>query len=66
MKRPTDLALRLTHFLGQYLPAQRSVSPNTVKSYRDTFVLLLRYCELAHCPGQPTARITPPPGIARL
>jgi site-specific recombinase XerD len=45
MKKPTDLALRLTHFLGEYLPAQRSVSPNTIKSYRDAFTLLLRYCQ---------------------
>ena len=56
MKKPTDLALRLSHFLGQYLPAQRSVSPNTVKSYRDTFVLLLRYCEQSL--GVATERLT--------
>lgn len=42
--RPTDLAIRLTAFLTHYLPAHRNVSPNTIKAYRDTFSLLLRYC----------------------
>jgi len=34
----------LTKFLGEYLPSQRNLSSNTIKSYRDTFMLLLRYC----------------------
>jgi site-specific recombinase XerD len=42
--KPTDFAARLTAFLSQYLPAQKNVSPNTVKAYRDAFTLLLRYC----------------------
>ncbi len=42
--KPTDLAIRLTTFLTDYLAAQRNVSPNTIKAYRDTFALLLRYC----------------------
>jgi integrase/recombinase XerD len=42
--KPTDFAVRLTAFLGQYLPAQKNVSPNTIKAYRDAFTLLLRYC----------------------
>lgn len=42
--KPTTFAVRLTTFLGQYLPAQRDLSPNTIRSYRDTFSLLLRYC----------------------
>ena len=42
--KPTSFAIRLTTFLGQHLPAQRDLSPNTVRSYRDTFTLLLRYC----------------------
>lgn len=42
--KPTDFAERLTAFLGQYLPAQKNVSPNTIKAYRDAFTLLLRYC----------------------
>ena len=41
---PTNFAKTLTHFLGQYLPVQRNMSPNTIKAYRDTFSLLLRYC----------------------
>lgn len=42
--KPTDLALPLSKFLKEYLPSQRNLSGNTVKAYRDTFVLLLRYC----------------------
>jgi integrase/recombinase XerD len=42
--KPTQLAARLNDYLSKYLPAQRNASPNTVKAYRDVFVLLLRYC----------------------
>jgi site-specific recombinase XerD len=42
--KPTDFARRLTQFLSEYLPAQKNVSPNTIKAYRDAFTLLLRYC----------------------
>lgn len=42
--KPTDFAIRLTDFLGEYLPAQRNVSQNTIRAYRDVFTLLLRYC----------------------
>jgi len=42
--KPTDFARHLTKFLGEHLPGQRNVSPNTIKSYRDVFVLLLRFC----------------------
>lgn len=42
--KPTDFATRLTNFLGEYLPTQKNVSPNTIKAYRDAFTLLLRYC----------------------
>jgi integrase/recombinase XerD len=42
--KQTDLAVHLTAFLSKYLPAQRNVSANTVRAYRDTFTLLLRYC----------------------
>lgn len=41
---PTDFATHLTTYLGSYLPGQRNVSTNTIKSYRDTFSLLLTYC----------------------
>jgi integrase/recombinase XerD len=40
---PTDFARHLTDFLGRYLPAQRNLSSHTVRSYRDAFLLLLRY-----------------------
>lgn len=43
--KPTDFAKYLTQFLVVYLPAQRNVSLNTIKSYRDTFKLLIRYCQ---------------------
>ncbi len=42
--KTTDFAQQLTVFLTKYLPAQRHVSPNTIKAYRDAFVLFLRYC----------------------
>lgn len=42
--KPTNLSLHVTDFLTHYLTAQRNVSPNTVKAYRDVFTLLLRYC----------------------
>ena len=42
--KPTDFAIYLSRYLWEYLPHQRNVSPNTVKSYRDTFSLLIRYC----------------------
>lgn len=45
MKR-TDFARTLTRFLSEYLPSQRNVSTNTIKSYRDTFKQVLVYCDL--------------------
>jgi site-specific recombinase XerD len=41
--KPTDFSIYLTQFLSDYLPGQKNVSPNTIRSYRDTFKLLLRY-----------------------
>ena len=43
--KPTDFAKALSHYLSVYLPGQRNVSPNTIKSYRDTFKLFLLYCK---------------------
>jgi len=40
----TDFGKHLATFLTQYLPGQRGVGENTIRSYRDVFVLLLRYC----------------------
>jgi site-specific recombinase XerD len=42
--KPTDFSIHLTAFLTHYLAAQRNVSPNTIKAYRDVFTLLLRFC----------------------
>jgi len=44
--KPTDFARTLTRFLSDYLPGQRNVSTNTVKSYRDTFKQFLVFCDL--------------------
>jgi len=42
--KPTNLSIHVTHFLTHYLGAQRNLSPNTIKAYRDVFTLLLRFC----------------------
>ena len=43
--KPTDFAKHFTEFLTTYLKGQKNVSKNTILSYRDTFKLLLRYCQ---------------------
>ncbi|MEK3988503.1 site-specific integrase [Robertmurraya sp. FSL R5-0851] len=43
--KPTDFAKHLTEFLSVYLPSQKNVSRNTIQSYRDTFKLLIKYCQ---------------------
>jgi len=43
--KPTDFAKYLTDFLSAYLPTQKNVSKNTIYSYRDTFKLLINYCQ---------------------
>jgi len=42
--KPTDFSIHVTTFLTHHLAAQRNVSPNTIKAYRDVFTLLLRFC----------------------
>jgi Site-specific recombinase XerD len=42
--KSTDLSRHLTGYLSNYLPAQRNLSSNTIKSYSDVFRLLLLYC----------------------
>jgi site-specific recombinase XerD len=42
--KPTNFSIHVTNFLTHYLAAQRNLSPNTVKAYRDVFTLLLRFC----------------------
>jgi integrase/recombinase XerD len=41
--RPTTLALLLREFFASHLPNVRGMSPHTIKSYRDSLVLLLRF-----------------------
>ena len=41
--KPTDFAYHLTNFLAKYLPGIRGRGVNTIKSYRDTFSLYLKY-----------------------
>lgn len=43
--KPTDFAKHLTEFLSVYLRIQKNVSKNTIYSYRDTFKLLIKYCQ---------------------
>lgn len=54
--KPTDFSIYLTKFLSDYLPGQRNVSPNTIRSYRDTFKLLLRYFQERE--GMPPEKLT--------
>ena len=54
--KPTDFAKYLTEFLSDYLPTQKNVSKNTIRSYRDTFKLLIAYCQ--EIKGTPSERIT--------
>ena len=43
--KTTDFAKYLSAFLGTYMPGVCSVSTNTIRSYRDTYRLLLLYCK---------------------
>ena len=43
--KPTDFSRCLTGYLAEYLPTQRYLSANTIRSYSDVFRLLLRYCK---------------------
>ena len=54
--KPTDFAVQLSRYLGAYLPGQLGSSVNTVRSYRDTFSLFLRYCSNEH--GLPPQTLT--------
>lgn len=42
---PSNFAKYLTDFLTLYLSGHKNVSRNTILSYRDTFKLLLKYCQ---------------------
>jgi integrase/recombinase XerD len=54
--KPTDFSMHLTAFLSNYLPVQKNISRNTIKSYRDTFKLLLLYYEQEE--GIPAEKLT--------
>lgn len=43
MNTKTDFAKYLSRYLSSYLPHERNVSPNTISSYRDSFVLFINY-----------------------
>lgn len=40
---PTDLGRDLVTYFDDFLPAQRGLSPHTIRSYRDALVLLLQF-----------------------
>lgn len=42
--KTSDFSRFLTRYLLHYLPVQRNLSSNTIRSYRDTFKLLLIFC----------------------
>lgn len=42
--KPTNFSVHVTNFLTCYLANLRNLSPNTIKAYRDVFMLLLRFC----------------------
>ena len=39
-----DFSVHLSGFLMHHLSAQRNLSPNTIRAYRDAFTLFLRFC----------------------
>jgi site-specific recombinase XerD len=43
--KPTDFAVALSDFLFHYLPEQKGLSENTIKSYADALTLFLLFCE---------------------
>ena len=43
MKQVNDFARLLSGFLNNYLPDEKGVSANTIKSYSYTFILLIKY-----------------------
>lgn len=49
MTKKTNFAYHISKFLTEYLSGTKNYSINTVRSYRDTFKLLLNYFEEKHC-----------------
>jgi integrase/recombinase XerD len=59
MSAPTNaLASTLRAFFGEHLPTIRGASPHTIRSYRDSTALLLRF--LARTTGRPVAALDVP------
>lgn len=54
--KPTDFSYYLTRFLAKYLPGEAGASKHTIASYRDTFILFLRF--LNDEKGIPADRLT--------
>lgn len=54
--KPTEFATRLAEFFTSYLPGIRKLSPNTIRSYRDSFTLLLRF--LRDAKGIPVEKVS--------
>lgn len=40
-----NFATHLSSYFLKYMPTSTGYSSNTIKSYRDTFIILLRYCK---------------------
>jgi len=55
---PNALASTLRAFFGEHLPTIRGVSPHTIRSYRDSAALLLRF--LARTTARPVAALDVP------
>ena len=53
--KPTDFAFYLTNFFTKHLPGECGASPNTVSSYRDSFLLFLAY--VRNEKGKPIERL---------
>ncbi len=43
--KPTDFSKYISDFISRYLPHEKGLSNNTIRAYRDTFVLLLEYLQ---------------------
>ncbi len=42
-RKSTDFGKAISHFFQEYLPAQRGMSVNTIRSYRDSILLMLHF-----------------------
>lgn len=56
MKQANDFARLLSGFLNNYLPYEKGVSPNTIKSYSYTFILFIRFMHMIR--GIPVTKLS--------